>query len=447
MLTGQHILCFGPDRWGSIWQDKPGLMRALARHNRVVYFEPRPHLPDVLRDLRAGRVGWRDLRRPRLERITASLYVYHHPLYAPISGREPLRTPLRWLREALWGRSLRQLGIHHPILWLYLPGMLDLVGHFNERLLVYFVVDEYAAYPGLKPEVAASMRRREEAMLRRADLVFTTAATLRDERLPLNPHTYWVPNAVDSAAFAAVLGEPRSEPSFLASLPRPRLGIVGSIGSKVDYELLAAVAQARPGWSLTLVGPVVPGADTHKLNALRLLPNVYLLGAVPPAKVPHVMRACDVGLIPYIASPETHHVNPLKVYEYLAVGLPVVSTPLPNLAVPSEMAHTGDTPSAFIAAIEAALAETGDEFAARRRAYASTQTWDARAEEISRRMEESLARKEREKRFRVLDRIQERTGQEVDPEEVEHVVNEEIHALRQERRQAAQEEEKDADIL
>jgi len=394
MLAGQQILCFGPDQWGSIWQDKPGLMRALARHNRVVYFEPRPHLPDVLRDLRAGRVGWRDLRRPRLERIEETLYIYHHPLYAPISGREPLRTPLRWLREMLWRRTLRALGIRRPILWLYLPGMLDLVGCFRERLLVYFVVDEYAAYPGLQPEVAASMRRREEMLLRRADLVFTTAATLRDERLPLNPHTYWVPNAVDFAAFAAALAAPRPEPPFLASVPRPRLGIVGSIGSKVDYDLLAAVAQARPGWSLALVGPVVAGANRHKLNTLRSLPNVHLLGSVPPPEVPHLLRACDVGLIPYVASPETHHVNPLKVYEYLAVGLPVVSTPLPNLAVPAEMTRTAGTPSAFIAAIEAALAETGDEHVARRRAYASTQTWDARAEEISRRIEEALTRKE-----------------------------------------------------
>ena len=394
MLAGQDILCFGPDRWGSIWQDKPGLMRALARHHRVVYFEPRPHLPDVLRDLRAGRIGWRDLRRPRLERMAESLYVYHHPLYAPISGREPLRTPLRRLREALWSRSLRQVGIQQPILWLYLPAMLDLVGRFRERLLVYFVVDEYAAYPGLKPEVAAAMRRREEMLLRRADLVFTTAATLRDERLPLSPQTYWVPNGVDYAAFSAVLAEPRREPALLASLPHPRLGVIGSIGSKVDYDLLAAVARAHPDWSLALVGPVVPGADANKLSALRLLPNVHFLGAVSPAEVPHVMRACDVGLIPYIASPETRHVNPLKVYEYLAVGLPVVSTPLPNLAVPPEMARTGDTPSAFIAALEATLAEAGDESAAaRRRAYASTQTWEARAEEIARRMEEALERK------------------------------------------------------
>ena len=393
MLAGQQILCFGPDKWGSIWQDKPGLMRALARQNLVIYFEPRPHLPDVLRDLRAGRVGWRDLRRPRLERIEETLYVYHHPLYAPISGREPLRTLLRWLRETLWRRSLRELGIHRPILWLYLPGMLDLVGRFHERLLIYFVVDEYAAYPGLKPKVVASMRRREEALLRRADLVFTTAATLRDERLPLNPHTYWIPNAVDFAAFAAAPAASQPEAAILAFVPRPRLGVVGSIGSKVDYELLAAVAQARPDWSLALVGPVVPGADVHKLDALRSLPNVHLLGAVPPPEVPHILRACDVGLIPYVTSPETHHINPLKVYEYLAVGLPVVSTPLPNLAVPPEMARTAGTPPAFIAAIEAALAETGDEHVARRRAYASTQTWDARAGEISRRIEEALARK------------------------------------------------------
>jgi glycosyltransferase involved in cell wall biosynthesis len=396
MLTGQHILCFGPDPWGSIWQDKPGLMRALARRNLVVYFEPRVHLPDVLRDLRAGRVGWRDLSRPRVERVEQNLYVYHHPFYAPVSGREPLRTPLRWLREGLWRRALHRLGIsRYPILWLYQPSMIDLVGRFGERLLVYFVVDEYAAYPELKPEVAASMRRKEEALLCRADVVFTTAATLRDERLPLNPHTYWVPNGVDFAAFTAALAAPEPAPSPLASLPRPRLGIVGSIGSKLDLDLLAAAARARPGWSFALVGPVVRGADPGKLQALRELPNVYFLGAVPPAEVPHVLRACDVGLIPYYTdTAETRHVNPLKVYEYLAAGLPVVATPLPNLAVPSDLARTGDTPQAFVAAVEAALAEAGDEAAAaRRRAYAATQTWEARGAEIARRIAEALARK------------------------------------------------------
>lgn len=393
MLNGEQILCFGPDPWGSIWQDKPGLMRALARHNLVVYFEPRPHLPAVWQDLRGGRIGLSDLfRRRRLLKVEANLYVYRHPFCAPISGREPLRTTFRWLREALWGRSMRQLAVDRPILWLYQPSMLDLVGRFNESFLIYFVVDEYTAYPNLSPEVVQRMRQREKELVQRADLVFTTAATLRDDRLPLNPHTYWIPNGVDAAAFTAASEDSRPDPDAINRVPRPRLGVLGSIGSKMDMALLHSIASERPHWSLVLVGPVMPGADMGKVAALQVMSNVHFLGSVPPAEVPYYIRACDVGLIPYLLNMETHHVNPLKVYEYLAMGLPVVSTPLPNLGVPPEMVRVAEGTEPFTAAVAGALAETDDEQKAiRRRVYATTQTWEVRAEAISQHIQDLMA--------------------------------------------------------
>ncbi len=144
------------------------------------------------------------------------------------------------------------------------------------------------------------------------------------------------------------------------------------------------MAVQRPDWTISLVGPLSYGLDANDLARLRALPNVRFAGAVPPEQVPAVMAGCDVGLIPYKLNEQTRHVNPLKVYEYLACGKPVVGTPLPELRQFEPLVRLAGDVDGFIAAVEAALAEGDDPQAvAARLAVAAANTWDARVERMN----------------------------------------------------------------
>lgn len=380
MPTLPPILFFTPDPPGAIWQDKPQIARRLARVASLLLVQEEPTLRSA--------TSWRELTQPALLRTADGLTALRWSPLAPMTGA-PLLGPLTAaLRRRRLQRALERVNddfaspasrISHPapLLWFFRPGQQHWIEQLRPRLIVYHVVDEYSAYPGLTAAQVQRQRELDQQLTRRADLVFCTAQSLVAERLPLNPHTHYLPNAVDFSAFS---------PKDLPAAPPPHLpalAVVGGINAKVDLALLAAVAEQRPDWLLRLVGPVSYGADAAALARLRALPNVHFAGAVPPEQVPAVLAACDVGLIPYRLNEQTRHVNPLKVYEYLAAGRAVVATPLPELVQFSPLVRLADDARAFIAAIAAALAEgnTPDRVAARQ-AVAAANTWDHRVERM-----------------------------------------------------------------
>ncbi len=167
--------------------------------------------------------------------------------------------------------------------------MLHFVDEFEPRLVIYHVVDEYSAYPGLSDEQRALQRDLDRQLTERADLVFCTARSLVEERRAINPNTHYMPNAVDFRAFQRELAAAAATP--LDGLPRPVLGVVGGINAKLDLELLAAVARQRPDWTLALVGPVSYGVSDAELAGLRSLPNVHFAGPVAHEQVPAVIAS------------------------------------------------------------------------------------------------------------------------------------------------------------
>jgi glycosyltransferase involved in cell wall biosynthesis len=154
------------------------------------------------------------------------------------------------------------------------------------------------------------------------------------------------------------------------------------VATKLDLELIEGVARARPGWSIALVGPVGAGDPLTNISALEALPNVHLLGARPYASLPEVLRGADVALVPYAINELTRSVFPMKVFEYLAAGLPVVTTPLPALNATSGVIVAADA-AATVEAVERALAQDGPEARRARSLAVQGNSWDARLEEIS----------------------------------------------------------------
>jgi len=383
ILEGESILCFSPDPWGSIWPDKPQIMSILARRNKVLYVEPELHFRPTLRKVTYGEIGVSRLWRRRVSWIQDELYVYHPPVFAPISGHVLWGTITRTLRFGLLRRTLRHLGMSKPILWLFRPGMVDLVGQFGEKLVIYHIVDEYSAYANHTPESARRTREREVRLAGQADIVFVTSQALWKTKRRLNPHTYLVQNAVDYRTFARIIARNTSLPADIGSLQHPVIGFVGLIGPKQDYELLQLVAESHPAWSLVMVGPVRGMQDTEELKRLQALPNVHFLGCKLTEEIPRYINACDVCLIPYkINNEETKNINPLKLYEYLACGKPVVSVDIPAVRPFAEVVHIAKDKETFIRRIEDALREDGS-LTSRRLGIAKQNTWEVRVEQLS----------------------------------------------------------------
>lgn len=377
MLEGSSIICFAHD-WGGDPTSKTHIMRILARRNRVLWINsigmrrPTASVADLGRlasKLRRGFGGCRE--------VEPNLFVVN-PLVVPLPGVAAADRLNAVILSGTLGRLCRRLGLKRPILWSFMPTVGRLLGTLDEKMVIYHCVDEYAEFSGVPKE---ALLRMERDLVRRADLVLTSSERLCEERRPANPNTYFIPHGVDLDHFARSLDEATIVPDELRSLPRPVVGFIGLLADWVDLDLLRAVALARPAWSFVLIG-----RSSTDLAAVKDLPNVHLLGQKPFSSLPAYCRGIDVGIIPFRINKLTLRANPLKLREYLAAGLPVVSTPMPEVARLASLVHLAEGPEAFLNGIESALAAARSDGSARgRRSLAMTaEGWEARVEEISR---------------------------------------------------------------
>jgi glycosyltransferase involved in cell wall biosynthesis len=370
LLRGRDILCFSHD-WNGDPLSKTHLMRLLARDNRVLwvnsigYRTPTASRADLSRAVRKLTAALRPLQQPE-----PTLYVLN-PLAVPAYGLPAIRALNRHLLRFQVRRAMRQLGFRRPVNWVVNPAAAVVAGHLGEDQVIYYCVDEYSAFTGVRSEALADLERQ---LLRRADLVIVSAEALYQAKVPYNPHTVLVRHGVDYDHFRRALDPQTRLPADVPQLPRPVLGFFGLIADWVDVELLAHVARQFAHGSLVLVGKA-----TTDVAALQDLPNVHLLGRKPYAELPGYCKAFDVALLPFRLNELTLHANPLKVREYLAAGLPVVSTPVPEVQVLG-LCRIAEGPEAFVGEIRAALAESGPR--PERSQAVQHESWEARLEEI-----------------------------------------------------------------
>lgn len=382
-LHGRDIVCVGFADWDTeLWTNQHHLMSRLARDNRVLFIESlglrRPQIAG--RDL--ARI-WRRLRRglggPR---EADGLHVLS-PLVLPLHGSRLARALNARLLPALVRRATRRLGMREPILWAYVPQAEVLIEALHPSLVVYHCVDDIAAQERID---TASFRAAEDRFAARADLVLASAPALAQRLRTVAANVMDAPNVADTELFARAL-EPGAPDPAVAALPAPRIVFTGAIVSiKLDMELIVELARLRPSWSFALVGPIGPGDPLTDVSALRAEPNIHLLGHRVYRELPNVLRAADAGLIPYARNQLTESIFPMKVYEYLAAGLPVIATPLPALAGVEGVACAPDAPG-IAALLDAALADSNPSARAERSRAAAANSWDARLTEIARAIE------------------------------------------------------------
>ncbi len=350
----RDVILFATADWdAAFWTNKQHLACGLAREGfRVLYVEslglrrPTVRRSDLARMARRLGRALHPLRQVR-ERIQVL-----SPLVIPLHGGRLLGR----LNQAIVASTVRfaaaWLGFRDPILWTYHPLVVPLLSSAPHSLLVYHCVDRLAAAPHLP---AALLERTEPLLLQAADVVFATSRALRAEcEAGGGREVHYLPNVADFAHFAAAR-EPGPEPPDLRPVPRPRLGFLGAISDyKVDFGLIAEVARRRPDWHWVLIGQVGEGQPGTSIELLRR-PNIHLLGPKSYDVLPDYLRGFDIACIPARTGPYTEAMFPMKFFEYLAAGKPVVAANVPALREFAGACRLVDSVDAFAVAVAETL--------------------------------------------------------------------------------------------
>lgn len=207
----------------------------------------------------------------------------------------------------------------NAILWFNDPmAVTSFAGHLGEQLIVYDCMDELSQFRGAPP----ALIKREHDLVLKADVIFCGGRKMRDRRLPLNANTHFYGTGVDCDHFGEALSKSLPVDPDIAVLRGPVLGYFGVIDERIDYPLLAAMADAHPEWSIAMVGP------TAKVDPAELpqRPNIHWLGGRPYERLPAITKGFSVCLMPFAINAATEYINPTKALEYMAAGRPVVST-------------------------------------------------------------------------------------------------------------------------
>jgi glycosyltransferase involved in cell wall biosynthesis len=299
---------------------------------------------------------------------------------------------VHWQNTHLIRQALRESEADRLLLWVSHPFAAKHVGQFGESLLCYDCTEDFSSFLEWGVGVRWMARENDQTLTQQADLVLVQTPAHLGEKRRLNPHTYLVPNGADLERFASAEAITPA-PVDIKGLPRPILGYVGTYNSRVDGRLLLKVAQNYPGGSLVLVGGVQRDADVEEAVALRNASNVHFLGEKPYDQVPGYLAHFGVCLIPFKVAQDNRRGSPLKLFDYLAAGRPVVSVALSGVEDFADMVYVAGDEHAFLKAIEAALGEAGSSLAIKRWERAQAHSWQAREEQVWGMLQEGLSRR------------------------------------------------------
>ncbi len=382
MIERRDIVCVSFVTWDEHWGTPQQLMSRLAKRNRVLYVEQPMSPLSFLTGIRGRDVVMRQIRRwrtgPRV--VAENVWACAPPLVLPFRTNKLVNAVNAAILRRWLSRQARQLGFNDVLYWNAQPSLPGLARAVHPALSLFHCVDDFSAIPHWWNQ-ADSLRAREAEACREADIVVCTARKLVESRRQFNGNIHFVPNAANVELFAKSSLPETRVPDDIARLPGKVIGIFGVIDFRTDVDLIAYAARQRPDWSFALVGLIKGDVDLSPLRALR---NVHIFGRKPEADLPGYLKAMDVCLIAYVLSEYTHHVFPLKLYDYMAAGKPIVATDMEELRpIEGEHLAIGRTPDAFVAAIQEAMTHDSPERAAARQREAAEQSWDRRVEQIS----------------------------------------------------------------
>jgi UDP-galactopyranose mutase len=354
-------------RWSFVWQRPQQLLSRIAQNHRILLIEEPVFASE-------GRPP-----EPTLQEVLPNLFVLTPEVPAADCGDVPL-----WLwpcSERISDQvreTMRRLEIGPRALWFYTPTPEFLRDVIQPDMIVYDVMDELANFKFAPPE----LRDRERRLLGQSAVVFTGGASLYDAKKHMNPNSHLFASGVDSAHYATACDDATTLPEWMHAIPTPRATYIGVIDERLDYNIIAQMADARPDVQFLMCGPVV------KVNPddLPKAPNLHYPGQQAYADLPRILKGSDICLMPFARNEATRFISPTKTLEYMATHRPIVSTPITDVErFYSDIVYLADTPERFVEQIDRALNEPAPERERKRlreEKILAEHAWDAIAENM-----------------------------------------------------------------
>jgi glycosyltransferase involved in cell wall biosynthesis len=346
------LVCFSHLRWDFVWQRPQHLLSRAAKHYRVLVIEEPMFQKGIMPRM--------DMSQ-RSQGVTIAV-----PMLPEGLSPEDVILEQRDLVEKLIGRESRE----PRIFWYYTPMAMAFTSHLEADLTVYDNMDELSLFRGASKELLDL----ESALFTRADLVFTGGMSLFEAKRSRHRSVHCYPSSIEFDHFAKARSM-KADPADQAGIPGPRLGFFGVIDERMDVELLGQVAELRPEWQFVMIGPVV------KIDPATLprRDNIHWLGGKDYKELPSYLSGWDIGFMNFALNEATKFISPTKTPEFLAAGVPVVSTPITDVVRPygeKGLVEIAKTPLEVVRKVEGLLARPKDLWLQKVDRHLAAGSWD-----------------------------------------------------------------------
>ncbi|MFQ6104488.1 MAG: glycosyltransferase [Candidatus Glassbacteria bacterium] len=370
-----EVIAISQVPWDYLWQRNHHTMSRISERRKVLYCCPIPTVTAAKEEIKIGS-------------LTARSYNENLMYFRPIVLWGDSRVgAVRYLNRLLlrnfikWHAVRNGMGGSRRILWYYFPTYEMVAGHLNEDLVLYDIQDEYSAFSWFPPDTAELERR----LLGKCDLVFTGTLQLWKRKNRYNRNMHFIQCGVDSEHFKKALNEDAEAPSDMMGLKKPILGYFGLVDTRVDMDLLEAVASQKPDWTIVLIGPS---------HVEKRASNILMMGRRTYDELPGYLKSFDVCLIPFVLNENTRNLNPTKLLEYFASGKPVISTPIPDVIdLYSDLVEIASTPEEVMKAVYRVLSDEDGEKARKRMREAAENSWEGMVESMLSHIERTFKEK------------------------------------------------------
>jgi glycosyltransferase involved in cell wall biosynthesis len=368
-VKGQNFLWLNMPPWDNVWTRQNHFTLRLAKLGaQILYVETPRSLAGSFRDR-----DWRaPFARPHVRAVAEGLDIMTLPPVLPGSMRSEIMAQQVSAQIArAVNVELRQRDWQKYIAWNRVPLNVHILPCLqpSPSHAVYDITDDYGLFV---PKFRELTERRERNLLHQVDLVFAASELLVEARRPYNANIHHIPNGVDFDLFAQVGDQNLKINSAVADMPKPVIGYVGLVAEWFDHDILAALSERWPG-QVVVIGPV-KASEAARANQNK---NVRWLGFVERSNLPGYIQAMDVCIIPFRIYERTATMSPLKMWEYLATGKPIVSTDMPALDACRDSISVATSKADFVAKVEAALNKSENpERIVERRRIAQQNSWD-----------------------------------------------------------------------
>lgn len=372
----KQIVCISTACYYPFPTRKQNIMQRLPE-SEILYFDPPFTLLAPFKD----KSLWKKLFnfRKSQPKPQSNITVYSLPPILPFFNKFKFINRINQkILSRFINKKIKEHNFSSPILWCYSPTSCDIIDKIPHSCTVYDCVDRHSGYGGLmNPAVVDEM---EIKLCSKSDAVFCTAVGLHQRLFPHNKNTFMIPNGANYELFSKASEHIEPCPKKMQGIKHPILGFVGMLQDCIDYDMIAALAEAHPDYSIVFIGKTLPGVD---ISALQKYDNIKILGLVEQSQLPYYISQFDICLNTFKKGKLSKDVSPLKFYEYLATGKPIVSTPEPEQVLEyKDIIEIADNNTEFIEKCEKILSENNDNGKEQRMLAGKDASWDSRVAQI-----------------------------------------------------------------